>query len=64
LAVLSSAPSATGERLRSEGGRQRIREFAGPDTPVHAADPGGRVESFTLEALLPASFGPETLSRG
>jgi len=44
--------------------RQRIREFAGPDTPVHAADPGGRVESFTLEALLPASFGPETLSRG
>ncbi|TXN65208.1 cytidine deaminase [Methylobacterium sp. WL6] len=41
--------------------RQRIREFAAPETPIHAAGPGGVAESFTLEALLPASFGPETL---
>ncbi|MDP4022721.1 cytidine deaminase [Methylobacterium sp. NEAU 140] len=41
--------------------RQRIREFAAPDTPVHAAGPEGVIRSFTLEALLPASFGPETL---
>lgn len=41
--------------------RQRIREFAGPDVPVHAAGPGGILACHTLEALLPASFGPETL---
>ena len=41
--------------------RQRIREFAAPDTPVHAAGTTGIERSFTLEMLLPASFGPETL---
>ncbi|WP_375454891.1 cytidine deaminase [uncultured Methylobacterium sp.] len=41
--------------------RQRIREFAGPDTPVHAAGPDGMARSFTLEELLPFAFGPETL---
>lgn len=42
--------------------RQRIREFAGPDVPVYAAGPGGVLAHYTLDALLPASFGPETLS--
>lgn len=42
--------------------RQRIREFAGPDTPVLAADPAGLRARFTLDALLPASFGPENLA--
>ena len=41
--------------------RQRIREFAGPETPIHAAGPEGVLARFTLEELLPASFGPETL---
>ncbi|AWN34521.1 cytidine deaminase [Methylobacterium radiodurans] len=41
--------------------RQRIREFAEAGTPVHAAGPDGVLASFTLEALLPASFGPELL---
>lgn len=41
--------------------RQRIREFAGPDTPILAAGPDGLRARFTLEALLPASFGPEHL---
>jgi cytidine deaminase len=41
--------------------RQRIREFAGPDTPIHAAGPEGVVRTFTLAELLPESFGPETL---
>ena len=40
---------------------ERIREFAGPDTPIHAAGPGGVARSFTLAELLPESFGPETL---
>ena len=38
--------------------RQRIREFAGPATPIHVAGPAGVRASFTLEALLPESFGP------
>ena len=41
--------------------RQRIREFGAPETAIHAAGPGGVERSFTLDALLPASFGPETL---
>ena len=43
------------------GCRQRIREFAGPDTPVHVAGPEGVRASFTLEAILPQSFGPDNL---
>ncbi|RVU16643.1 cytidine deaminase [Methylobacterium oryzihabitans] len=42
--------------------RQRIREFAAPDTPVHVAGPGGLRRSFTLDELLPASFGPDNLA--
>ena len=42
--------------------RQRIREFAKPETPVHVADANGIRETFTLEALLPASFGPDNLA--
>ncbi|MCJ2088685.1 cytidine deaminase [Methylobacterium sp. E-005] len=41
--------------------RQRIREFARADTPIHAATPDGIAKSFTLAELLPESFGPETL---
>jgi cytidine deaminase len=44
--------------------RQRIREFGAPDTPIHVAGPGGVRRSFTLEDLLPFSFGPDTLGRG
>jgi cytidine deaminase len=43
------------------GCRQRIREFAGPDAPIHVAGPEGVRASFTLAALLPESFGPENL---
>lgn len=42
--------------------RQRIREFAGPEAPIFAAGPEGVLARYTLDALLPASFGPETLS--
>ena len=44
------------------GCRQRLREFAAPDTPVHIAGPEGIRRSFTLEELLPFSFGPDNLS--
>jgi cytidine deaminase len=44
--------------------RQRIREFARPDTPVHVADGSGVRHSFELDALLPAAFGPDNLRSG
>jgi len=43
------------------GCRQRIREFAALDTPIYAADGTGVRATFTLEGLLPQSFGPEHL---
>ena len=43
------------------GCRQRIREFAGVETPVLIAGPDGIRARFTLGELLPASFGPANL---
>ena len=43
------------------GCRQRIREFAGAEAPIHVAGPEGVRASFTLAELLPESFGPENL---
>lgn len=43
------------------GCRQKIREFAAPDTPVLVCGPEGVRHRFTLGELLPASFGPENL---
>jgi len=52
-----------GEKLGTccGGCRQRIREFAALDTPIYAADGTGVRATFTLEGLLPQSFGPEHL---
>jgi cytidine deaminase len=49
---------ADGERLTTccGGCRQRLREFARPDVPVHAAGPEGVRRTFTLGELLPAAF--------
>lgn len=41
--------------------RQRIREFALPGTRIHVAGPQGIRRSFTLDELLPFSFGPDNL---
>jgi cytidine deaminase len=46
------------------GCRQRIREFAEPSTKIHVAGPAGLRQSFTLEVLLPYSFGPSHLGQG
>src|SRR5579863_2884246 len=40
------------------GCRQRIREFADGATTVHIAGPKGVRATFTLDELLPHSFGP------
>jgi cytidine deaminase len=44
------------------GCRQRIREFAPAETPIHIAGPEGVRRSLTLGELLPFSFGPDNLT--
>ena len=43
--------------------RQRIREFAAPETPIAIAGPEGIRARFSLAELLPASFGPANLPK-
>jgi cytidine deaminase len=43
--------------------RQRLSEFAGPDTSVHVGDRGGVRQSFRFGDLLPFAFGPSNLVR-
>jgi cytidine deaminase len=44
------------------GCRQKLREFCAGDVPIHICDEKGSLrKTFTLDALLPASFGPENL---
>ena len=43
------------------GCRQRIREFASLDTPIHMCNINGHLKTSTLAELLPDSFGPENL---
>jgi cytidine deaminase len=52
-----------GEELVTPCGacRQRIREFAAPETPVLIAGTDGVRARFSLAELLPASFGPANL---
>jgi cytidine deaminase len=52
-----------GDRLTTPCGgcRQKLREFAHLDTPVHVAGPEGVRRTFTLGELLPESFGPAHL---
>ena len=45
------------------GCRQKIREFATAATVIHAAGPEGVRRSYSIDELLPDSFGPENLSR-
>ena len=43
------------------GCRQRIREFATDDVPIHICSPDELRRTVTLGELLPFSFGPENL---
>lgn len=43
------------------GCRQRLREFAAPETLVLVRGPDGAAVPFTMAGLLPVSFGPENL---
>lgn len=45
------------------GCRQRLREFARPDTMVHSMTSSGAMRSLSIAELLPESFGPDHLAR-
>ncbi|WP_043530008.1 cytidine deaminase [Litchfieldella xinjiangensis] len=54
-----------GEHLCTPCGdcRQRIREFATPETRIHVLDGQANwLKSYTMDELLPDSFGPENLA--
>ena len=60
VAVLVTGPGP--EVITPCGGcRQKLREFAGPDLEIIAGDPSGIKDQWTLEDLLPHSFGPDHL---
>ena len=54
---------ADGDMLATPCGgcRQKIREFATSSTVIHVAGPEGVRKSYTMDELLPDSFGPENL---
>lgn len=43
--------------------RQRLREFASDNLPIHVADPAGIKKTITLGELFPMSFGPAILKK-
>lgn len=43
------------------GCRQRLREFAAPNTPIFTANAADTGPTYTLAELLPHSFGPDHL---
>jgi cytidine deaminase len=45
------------------GCRQKIREFGTADTQIVICDEAGPRQTFTLDALLPFSFGPDNLDK-
>ncbi len=62
--IVEVAVIGRGEALVTPCGgcRQRLREFARGDTPIHVCGPAGVRKTMTLEALLPLAFGPENLA--
>ena len=61
--IVAAVVVGEGPRLTTPCGgcRQKLREFAGDDTPVVVADLQQVRGRFTLGELLPHSFGPEHL---
>jgi cytidine deaminase len=59
IAAMVVVADRNGGRLTTPCGgcRQRIAEFAAPDTPVHVVDTAGAGETFLIGDLLPAAFG-------
>lgn len=61
--IKAIAVAGGGEALCTPCGgcRQRIREFASPETPVLVCGPDGLRGQFSLNELLPHNFGPDNL---
>jgi cytidine deaminase len=58
IAAVAVVAERNGGRLATPCGgcRQRIAEFAGPDTRVDVSDPSGQGQTFLMKDLLPAAF--------
>jgi cytidine deaminase len=60
LALGAAEVAVTAERMDfcppCGGCRQRLAEFAGPDTRVHLGTPGGPYRTVTVGELLPLAF--------
>jgi cytidine deaminase len=61
--VLVVADERTGLPSPCGACRQRLREFASLETPVHLAGLAGVIRTVTMGELLPFSFGPGHLGR-
>ena len=62
--IAEMAVIGTGDLLCTPCGgcRQKIREFAKGNVKIHmCGEDGSLKQTFTLDELLPASFGPENL---
>jgi cytidine deaminase len=61
--IVEAAVMARGDKLTTPCGgcRQKLREFAGDDLPIHICGPEGHRRTVTLGELLPLAFGPEHL---
>ncbi len=60
--IVIAGPEGSAPCTPCGGCRQRIREFATPDTPIYICSGNKIVAEYTLADLLPDSFGPENLS--
>jgi cytidine deaminase len=63
-AIAEMVVIGTGDMLCTPCGgcRQKIREFAKGNVKIHMCGEDGKLkQTFTLDELLPASFGPENL---
>ncbi len=63
--IAEMAVIGTGDLLCTPCGgcRQKIREFAKGNVKIHMCGEDGKLkQTFTLDELLPASFGPENLA--
>jgi cytidine deaminase len=62
IAAIAVVADRVGGRLTTPCGgcRQRIAEFAGPDTPVHVSDPSGEGQTYLMRDLFPAVFALDT----
>jgi cytidine deaminase len=63
--IVEAAVAGAGDGLVTPCGgcRQKLREFGAAGVPIHVCSETGALRrTFTLDELLPSSFGPENLT--